>query len=176
VNSKLPSREQANLLLRKYKCPPKVIRHCEAVAQLATETAHQLQKRGVKINVELVEAGALLHDLGRSKTHTVDHAIEGAKIAEAEGLPKDLVDVIKRHLGGGITAQEAAAFGWPKDSYAPVTLEDKVVSYADKLIDKAKRVPIEVEIKRLKLEGKAEAAERVRRLYEEITTLLGTQK
>lgn len=176
MSKRLPSREQANLLLRKYKCPPEVIRHCEAVAQLATETALQLEERGIKINVELVEAGALLHDLGRSKSHTVDHVVEGAKIAQSEGLPKDLVDVIKRHLGGGITAQEAAGFGWPKDVYAPETLEEKVVSYADKLIDNSKRVPIEVEIKRLKKEGRPEAAERVRSLYEEITTLLGKEK
>lgn len=173
MSKRLPSREQAILLLRKHKCPPEVIRHCEAVAELATETARQLQERGVKINVDLVEAGALLHDLGRSKSHTIDHVVEGAEIAKEEGLPKDLVDVIKRHLGGGITAEEAERFGWPKDIYAPVALEEKVVCYADKLIDNAKRVPIEAEIRRLKKEGKLEAAERVRRLYEEITILLG---
>jgi uncharacterized protein len=176
VSKRLPSREQANLLLRKYKCSPEVLRHCEAVAELATETARKLQGKGVKINVELVEAGALLHDLGRSKSHTVDHVVEGAKIAKAEGLPEDLVDVIKRHVGGGITSSEAEGFGWPKDIYAPITLEEKVVSYADKLIDNSKRVPIEVEIKRLKKAGKNEAAERVRNLYEEITTMLDEEK
>ena len=68
---------------------------------------------------------------------------------------------------------EAKAFGWPKDVYVPVTLEEKIVSYADKLIDQSKRVPIDLEIEKLQMEHKDEAAERVRKLHEEITTLLG---
>ena len=83
-----------------------------------------------------------------------------------------MVRIIKRHVGGGITAQEAEMFGWPKDVYEPVTLEEKIVSYADKLIDNSKRVPIDLEIERLQVEHK-DAAERVRKLHEEITRLLG---
>ena len=63
------------------------------------------------------------------------------KIAESEGLPEAVVKIIKRHVGGGITAQEAEKFGWPKDVYEPVTLEEKIVSYADKLIDQLKTSP-----------------------------------
>ncbi len=66
-------------------------------------------------------------------------------------------------------------FGWPKDVYVPQTLEEKIVSYADKLIDQSKRIPIETEIERLQKENKNEAAERVRKLYEEITSLLGNK-
>ena len=65
--------------------------------------------------------------------------------------------------------------GWPKDNYIPQTLEEKVVSYADKLIDHSKRIPIETEIGRLQKENKSDAAERVRKLHEEITSLLGNK-
>ena len=105
----LPSREQAIELLHKNHCPSKVINHCEAVANLALEIAEKLVQKGYKVDLKLVEAGALLHDLGRSKSHAVDHGLVGAKIAESEGLPEELVRVIKRHVGGGITAQEAGA-------------------------------------------------------------------
>jgi uncharacterized protein len=172
VSKELPSREQAIELLRKNNCPPKVINHCEEVAKLALEIASKLEKKGIKVDLKLVEAGALLHDIGRSKSHAVDHGVVGAKIAELEGLPEEVVRVIKRHVGGGITAQEAEKFGWPKDVYEPVTLEEKIVSYADKLIDSSKRVPIDLEIERLQVEHK-DAAERVRKLHEEITCLLG---
>ena len=175
MSSGLPSREQAIELLRKNHCPPQVIRHCVAVADLAVETAGELEEKGYKIDVSLVEAGALLHDLGRSKTHTVDHSLVGAQIAQSIGLTEPVINIIKRHVGAGITAQEAAKFGWPKDVYSPQTLEEKVVCYADKLIDKSKITPIEVEIERLQKENKFEAAERVRRLYEEITSLLGNK-
>ena len=172
MSKELPSREQAIELLRKYNCPPKVINHCEEVAKLALEIASKLEKKGIKVDLKLVEAGALLHDIGRSKSHAVDHGVVGAEIAELEGLPEAAVKIIRRHVGGGITAQEAEKFGWPKDIYEPLTLEEKIVSYADKLIDQSKRVPIDLEIKRLQVEHR-DAAERVRKLHEEITRLLG---
>lgn len=175
MSNRLPSREQAIELLRKNNCPPKVISHSEAVAKLALETASKIEKKGQKIDLNLVEAGALLHDLGRSKTHTVDHAIIGAKLAESAGLPESVVRIIKRHVGGGITAEEAEKFGWPKDVYVPLTLEEKIVSYADKLIEQSKKAPIDLEIEQLRMEHKEEAAERVRKLHEEITSLLGNE-
>jgi uncharacterized protein len=173
VSSGLPNREQALGLLSKYKCSPQVISHCVAVADLAVETAGKLEGKGHKINIELVEAGALLHDLGRSKTHTVDHAIAGAQIAQSIGLPENVIRIIKRHVGAGITAEEAQILGWPKDIYAPQTLEEKIVSYSDKLIDKSRRMPIESEIERLQMKNKPQAAKRVRKLNDEITNLLG---
>jgi len=176
VSSGLPSREQALELLQQKHCPPIVISHCLAVAKLALETARKLEKKGLRVDTELVEIGALLHDIGRAKSHTVDHAVIGAQIAQELGLPEPIIRIIKRHLGGGITEAEAQAFGWPKDVYVPETLEEKIVSYADKRIDNAKRVPISVEINRLRSEGKAEAAERVRRLYDNISSLLDTEK
>ena len=175
MSSLLPNREQAIELLRKNHCPPQVINHCVAVADLALETSNKLLANGLKVDLELVEAGALLHDLGRSKNHTVDHGLMGAQIAQSIGLPESVISIIKRHVGGGITAKEAARFGWPKDIYTPQTLEEKIVSYADKLIDHSKRVSIELEIKRLQKENKVEAAERVRKLSEEITSLLGNK-
>ena len=168
----LPSREQAIQLLRENNCPLVVIRHCEAVADLALEIATKLQSKGLKINLELVQAGALLHDIGRSKTHNVNHGLVGSQIAKSEDLPESLSNIIKRHVGGGITTEEATQFGWPKDNYMPQSIEEKIVSYSDKLIDREKRVPIDLEIQRLSV-GHKEAAERVRKLHEEITNLLG---
>lgn len=175
VSSGLPRREQAIELLRESNCSPQVIRHCIAVADLAVETARKLVEKGLKIDVELVQAGALLHDLGRSKNHTIDHAIVGAEMAQSLNLPDSIVRIIKRHVGAGISAKEAQSLGWPKDIYSPKTLEEKIVCYADKLIDHGKRKPIEAEIEKLKKENKVEAAERVRKLYEEITVLLGNK-
>jgi uncharacterized protein len=174
VSNRLPSREQAIELLRKYHCPLKIINHSEQVAKLALEIASKLEKKGLKVDLKFVEIGALLHDIGRSKSHAVDHGVLGANIAEIEGLPEAAVRIIKRHVGGGITAQEAEKFGWPKDVYEPTTLEEKIVSYADKLIDKSKRVPIDLEIERLQVEHK-DAAERVRKLHEELSHLIGDQ-
>lgn len=173
MSEKLPSREQALQLLREHQCPAEVINHCKAVTKLALGTANALKERDLKIDSELVEVGALLHDIGRSKTHTVHHAVVGAKIAKSAGLTDSVISIIKRHVGGGITASEAKKLGWPEDVYVPITLEEKIVSYADKLVENAKRAPIEITIEKLSKELKYEAAERVRKLYEEITNLIG---
>ncbi len=173
MSNPLPTRTQALQLLHETRCSPAVIRHSEAVAEVALKTAKALKEKGFKVDSDLVEIGALLHDIGRAKTHTVNHAIAGAEIAEAAALPESLVSIIKRHVGGGITAAEAEQFGWPKDVYVPMTLEEKIVSYADKLIEDGRKAPIEVTIRKLVKERKEAAAERVRMLYEEIERLLG---
>jgi uncharacterized protein len=173
VSETLPSREQALQLLREQGCSAKVINHCKAVAELALETANILKDKGFQINFGLVEIGALLHDIGRSKTHTVDHAVVGAEIGKSAGLPDSVVSIIKRHVGGGITNTEAEKLGWPKDVYVPITLEEKVVSYADKLIENSKRAPIDLTVKKLSGELKWEAAERIQKLHEEIASLIG---
>ena len=173
MSEKLPSREQALQLLRESQCSVKVIKHCKAVAKLALETAETCKEKGLNVDLQLVEIGALLHDIGRSKTHTVHHAIVGAEISEAAGLPEPVISIIKRHVGGGITTSEAEKLGWPRDVYVPTTLEEKIVSYADKLVENSKRVPIEIAIEKLAKERKHDAAERVRKLHEEIAEIIG---
>jgi len=174
VSDKLPSREQALKLLTENGCSRNVVSHCLAVAKLALEIAETLRKKGYNIDLELVEIGALLHDIGRSRTHTVNHVIEGIRIAENESLPKGVVSIIKRHVGGGITPDEAKTLGWPNDeSYVPLTLEEKVVSVADKLIQGSERVSVELTITQLCNDAKPEAAERVRNLHDEIAALTG---
>ncbi len=174
MSNKLPSRKQALQLLSESGCQANVTKHCIAVARLAVETANIIKKKGLPIDLVTVEIGALLHDIGRSRTHGIDHVIEGVKIAEKNGLPVTVVNVIRRHIGGGITLEEARGLGWPiDDSYIPSTLEEKIVAYADKLIDNGHRIPIELTIKQFRKMGLPEAAERVSKLHEEITALVG---
>ena len=146
------------------------------MAKIALKTAKRLKKKGFSVDLELVEIGALLHDIGRSKTHTVHHAIVGAKIAEQRGLPKSIVRIIERHVGGGITAQEAEKLGWPVKDYIPETLEEKIVCYADKLVEGNKEVPVEVTIRKLadELGDDHPAIERIRRLHEEFTSMVNS--
>lgn len=175
MSERLPSREQALQLLHK-SCAANVIRHCETVASLATETAKACREKGLNVDLELVEIGALLHDIGRSKTHTVHHAVIGAEMAKSLGLPGSIVSIIKRHVGGGITASEAKRLGWPKDIYVPKTIEEKIVAYADKLVEGSHRVPIEVTIRKFSKELSPAAVNRILRLHREIMALVGDCK
>jgi uncharacterized protein len=173
VSEQLPTREQALRFLRQSGCPENVIRHVEAVSDLAVEIAEAVRNRGHPVNVRLVEIGALLHDIGRGKTHTVHHAVVGAEIAESFGVPEQVISIIKRHVGGGISARDARKLGWPRDVYVPQTIEEKIVCYADKLIEGSGHVPIEKTIEKLSSDLPPAAVERLWKLHEEMLSLVG---
>ena len=62
------------------------------------------------------------------------------------------------------------------DIYVPQTLEEKIVSYADKLIEGSKRVPIERTIKNFSKELPPSAIAKIRRLHMEMLALVGDCK
>jgi len=164
----MPSREQCIQLLRDVGCSHEVICHCKAVRDVAVRIA---QKAGAR--VDLVEAGALLHDIGRAKTHTIRHAIEGAKIAKKLGVSQEIINIIERHIGAGISIDVARSLGLPKKEYIPLTLEEKIVCHADNLLDDCTRQPIEKEIEKALSSGHNEYAVRLTRLHWELSKLCG---
>jgi len=143
-------------LLRKSRCSPDVIEHCRTVASYAREIALDIRncalKKGVQVNidVDLVFAGGLLHDIGRSKTHGIFHAVEGAGIALNYGLDKKLVNIIERHIGAGILEEEAMDLGLPAKDYIPLTLEEKIVAHADNLVSGARVGSLDEQVARLR--------------------------
>ncbi|MEM2102214.1 MAG: TIGR00295 family protein [Candidatus Bathyarchaeia archaeon] len=161
--------------LKKSGCSRTVVQHCKNVSKLAVKIAKILQKKGYVVDLKLVEVGALLHDIGRSKTHSVHHAIAGAEIAKSFALPDPIVRIIERHVGAGIPEAEAKTLGWPEKSYMPETLEEKIVTYADKLIEGTKRVDIEQTIAKTseKLGKNHPANARLRMIQREFESLLG---
>ena len=175
MSEEFPSPQMALKLLSQSGCSSRVIAHCKAVTALAVQIAKDCEKKGLNVDIKLVEVGALLHDIGRSKTHGVDHVVRGAEIARSLNLPESVVSVIERHAGGGITLGEAKKLGWPIKSYVPNTLEEKIVTYADKLIEGLRRVPVERTVKKLSRElGKNHSSVvRVKKLHEEFSILIG---
>lgn len=149
MSRKLPSRTVALELLEQSGCSKEVIKHSTAVAKLAVEISKACIEKGLKVDVDLVEVGALLHDIGRCKTHTVDHALIGARIAERLELPNAIVQIIERHVGVGITESEAEKLGWPLKSYVPESIEERIVAYSDKIIHGKKRLPFEIAFRRI---------------------------
>jgi len=112
-------------------CSPGVIAHCRAVSRTAVSLAGQMRR--VKVDGELVRLGGLFHDIGRARSHDIHHAIVGVQIGREMDFPEPLLTIIERHIGAGITANEAERLGLPKKDYLPLTPEEKIVSYADNL-------------------------------------------
>jgi uncharacterized protein len=174
VNDQLPTRQLALELLSETRCSRRVIAHCKTVAALALRIAAACQAKGMQVDLQLVGAGALLHDIGRSETHNVEHGIVGAEIARKLKLPESIVAIIERHVGGGIDVDEAKQLGWPPNRYLPQTLEERIVCYADKLIEGNRRVPIKRTIEKLSKElGRDHRSlGRIEQLHEEFSPLL----
>jgi uncharacterized protein len=174
VNRRLPSEEAAIDFLIQAGCSKRVIEHCRAVKALAVEIAQACKRRGVKVDVELVEIGALMHDVGRAVTHGVEHGVVGADIARNSHMPEKLVRIIERHIGGGLTSEEAQRLGLPVKSYVPVSLEERIVAYADKLIEGSVRLPVEVAVEKLRRDKNVPeaSAERVRQWHAELSECL----
>ncbi len=137
----LPDREFALDLLRKLKIPHAVKRHSIKVAEKAVQIAGQIKKK--KVNFNLVEIGALLHDIGRTTTHGFKHAVIGGKILRERGFPESLARICETHILGGLDEEDAKTVGLPYKNYLPKTLEEKIVCFADKLIAGRKEVSIE---------------------------------
>ncbi|MFQ6053374.1 MAG: TIGR00295 family protein [Candidatus Bathyarchaeia archaeon] len=171
---KLPSPEEAVRLMREAGCSPNVVEHCINVTRTAMNLADSILKRGFELDIDLVEVGALMHDLGRSRTHGVEHGAIGGKLARGLGLPEALARVIERHVGAGIPCDEAELLGLPRGSYVPETLEEKIVAYADKLVEGNKLVDIEVTVEKFanELGGDHPALDRLRALHDEMVSLM----
>jgi uncharacterized protein (TIGR00295 family) len=165
----LPSRDECLRLLREHGCDEEVVGHCEAVSALAVKIAKKC-----RANVQLVEIGGLLHDIGRCRSHTMTHAVEGAKLASELKLPDSIVKIIERHIGAGITPREAEKLGLPKKDFTPRTLEEKIVAHADNLISGSRRTGIEEAVAHIARKGEHEAALKVLRLHEELSKACGT--
>lgn len=166
-------------LLRKSGCPEGVVEHCRAVAEYAREIAEGIRtcsiKKGthVKIDIDLVYIGGLLHDIGRSRTHGIFHAVEGAGIAVEYGLDEKLVNIIERHIGAGIPRDEADAIGLPVKDYMPSTLEEKIVAHADNLVSGIKVVSLDEQVAGLRRKQLDEKAiQRIIALNREICAML----
>jgi uncharacterized protein len=127
-------------ILEEFNCPLYVIEHSKAVMLKAADLL--LNFRG-KADSDLVKAGAILHDVGRSKTSGIKHAIIGAEILRDNQFPPEIVNIVERHIGAGITKDEAEIMGLPPKDYLPTTLEEKIVAHADNLVHRTREVELD---------------------------------
>ncbi len=164
-SSSFPSYEQALKLLHACNCSEELIKHVQAVSGYGAEVAESISDA----NVELVRIGGLLHDIGRCRSHEINHGIVGARILTQNGIDERVARIAERHVGAGITADEAARLGLPAGTYIPQTIEEKIVAAVDNLIEGSKRVSINEALASFQREAKdRKIVDRIRDLHEEV--------
>jgi putative nucleotidyltransferase with HDIG domain len=138
------------------------VAHCELVARIGVFLAQALRKAGEPVNVALVEAGGLLHDLTKHQSLATgeNHAETAAKILEELGYP-EVAKVVAQHI-----------FLKPGPPGSPIR-EEEIVYYADKRVKHTEIVSLKERFEDLRQRyGKTVGS--LIRLYrlEELTRLL----
>ncbi len=123
-----------------------VATHSECVARKALAC---LKRNGIEADTDFVWEGALLHDIGVVKCNApsifcygslpyICHGIEGRKILEEAGLPRHAL-VCERHTGSGLSVAdiERQNLPLPHRDMLPLSIEEKVICYADKFYSKS---------------------------------------
>ena len=148
-----PSEEEALGLHRKYGSNEAIVNHCRTVARVTAILVEEFRRQGKEIDSKAAIAGALMHDIGRSRVQTVQHGLDGSRILESEGVDEAVVQIVRRHVGAGLSSEEARRLGLPDLDYVPRTREQVAVCFADKMIDGTKVRPFEEEVKRFEKKG-----------------------
>lgn len=149
----IPDERQALSLHEKYGSNEQIVEHCKTVARISVVLSDAFAARGKAVDKKAVLAGALLHDIGRTRTHEVGHGHVGASMLEKEGVDATVVEIVRRHVGAGISPEEAVALGFPKGDYIPRTPEQMLVCFSDKMVSSDSVRPFEEEVKRFVRKG-----------------------
>lgn len=118
---KIPNRTKCLALLRQY-CRNEfkhIIEHCNLVNKVAVFLAKKLREAGEEVNVKLVDAASLLHDIGKpaeikQKAGNSIHHVLALKILKE--FP-EVAEVVKKH----VLSEAKNCKTW----------EEKIVCYAD---------------------------------------------
>ncbi len=110
------------------------IRHCFAVADAALRMGRAVASYRA-VNLEFLWSAALLHDMGRHVTHDpILHGVEGYKRLSSLGHHEE-AHICAAHILFGLKAEEAAQVGLPGRDFMPRTIEARMVTLADFLIE-----------------------------------------
>lgn len=162
--------ERCLALLDEAGCSEDVQEHAAAVLDLAMAMA-----RRTNVDEDVVACGALLHDVGRAFDHGPDHVPRGVAFLEEQGVDERVVACVARHMGAGITPEEAEELGWPEGTWAPQRLEEKIVAHADNLTAGASYRTLEDAVEDLEAKGLEHVVGRMRRLDKELSEVVQEQ-
>ncbi len=158
---RIPGADECYRLILERGMEQDVIVHTMAVLQRTLEL-HEVHGGDIR----LLTAGALLHDIGRTVTQGAEHPLEGGKIVREMGWDNQLANIVERHMGGGMTREEAESQGLPSKDYLPETLEEKLVCHGDNTAGGDER--FEDLLLRTERAGFHDSAQRMRALKDEL--------
>lgn len=129
---KIPSIERCYALMVDMAMPDHIVAHSRRVCQVAMLMVDHLPAEETRVNRQLIQASALLHDITKIRSFETreNHAASGARFLETLGYPEV----------GAVVGQHVTL-----DSFDPTGLpnEAEIVNYADKRVLHDRVVPLE---------------------------------
>lgn len=157
------------------------IRHCCAVSRVAERLSGAFPPND-PFDAEFFRVGALLHDIGRYKTHDpVMHGVEGYHLLMGLGHDREAF-VCASHVFCGMPRAEAVRYGLPDQDFLPRTLEERLVPLIDSMVELDQPTTLEQRMLSINrryqgngpfLERMRQAAATARRLLDEVNHDLG---
>jgi len=142
----IPTREECFKLMDRYGMLDHIMNHSIEVMKVALFLSAELNKKGQRIDIPLIEAASLLHDLTKTQCLKTkeDHAMTSAQLLKGMGYER-VGEVVAEH----IQVSEGKDPLWVS--------EEEVVNYADKRVQHDRIVSLEERFSDLKDRyGKAE--------------------
>ncbi len=128
----------------KLECSNYIIDHCKVVF----ERSKDITKYYDDVDLDLIKSGCMLHDVGRTITNGIEHAYLGADLLRDLNVDERICLITERHIGAGITPDEAKVLGLPNRNYIPETLEEKIVAHSDNLVHGITKVDLDFVIEK----------------------------
>lgn len=132
--------------------------HSEKVRDKALEC---ISRRDLEVDIDFVASAAMLHDIGiylcdapgihcHGSLPYICHGVEGRKILDKEGYPRHAL-VCERHTGSGLSVDDIIRqqLPLPHREMLPITLEEKLICYADKFFSKSGDIRKEKDLARV---------------------------
>ncbi|HNZ64584.1 MAG TPA: NTP transferase domain-containing protein [Smithella sp.] len=123
----VPTKEECEIIIDElYPMPSPVRKHCEKVTEVATAICKKLQQSGRSVDVEMVRAAAMMHDLAKGLPN---HEEQACRILHELGFGK-VGDLISDHME-------------LKNADDKTSLEEKIVYLADKFVEEDRLISLE---------------------------------
>ncbi|MEE4261836.1 MAG: HD domain-containing protein [Desulfobacteraceae bacterium] len=120
---KIPTKDQCYRMLSEMKMMDHIVVHSLQVCRVATFLSEKLNRQQYRLNFDLIQAAALLHDITKTRSFKTreDHALTGGQFLAKLGYPRV----------GELVRQHVRLDEYPK----PVVLgEVQIINYADKRV------------------------------------------
>ena len=126
----IPTKAECDEMMKRWGMSENILRHSLQVNKVSMFLAKKLKNTGLKIKLQLVDKGSLLHDLDKIRTLKTDqHGIVADEFLTKQGFP-EVGKIARWHR-----------FTFIKDSTLP--WEAKIVNYADKRVKHDKIVTLQ---------------------------------